>query len=241
MIVPLLFLVSLSFVSARLSYLPKEWKSFAVLNSSATTGYLIHEMYRDYSCAPPAERTESMALGACYGGIDEQGKPMESWISTFNSTDGQYFVTNDMRYKSTDCTGAPYSSHTSNYPMACYYGGKQVYKDVSEPEPWAGVNTGVVVKNYNSLPCEGSGNIFQAVDFSFCMGIVDPGNGAGSMRYTACSADKITFDYYSDCCCGTVLETRTIAANECNLCPGSASCYPQGFWWQTHETISCNA
>jgi hypothetical protein len=87
------------------------------------------------------------------------------------------------------------------------------------------------------------GDVWQAVAFEYCMGIVDPGNGASTFRYKSCTSaeggDIITGTYYSDWGCNDEISTVSFQST-CLACPAGANCYPQSLWYQTQEIITCN-
>lgn len=212
-------------------------------NGEEPTIYFEEYMFHwNSNCAGTPDRTESTAFGACIGGIDENGQPIDTWKTVLNSTDDTHLTFTNIYYTTQDCSGSPISANTYTYATnQCVADTEYKVTDKNNPTPWVGENSGVVVKTFANADCSAAPEVFQSVKMGYCLGITDPGNGAQSMAYSSCDSQSYTIQYYSDWGCSVPLEKAVLPANVCRKCPDGANCYPQGFWYQNYETISCNA
>jgi hypothetical protein len=227
--------------------------------STAPPTYLVQYMYHwGVNCSDPIvepDRTESFAFGACIGGVDADGNMPNTYnTAVLQVTDSEVtFVQSS--YSNADCSGNPSFSYTRSQPLdSCDSGGIK-YVVVSNDAPWEGANHGIIVKTYppeNSSSETGScfdyPEVFQSVAFSYCMGVYYPDNlSITNVRYTSCNEHEVTYTMYSDGC-ETPVKEVSFPTNSCRACPVDPStksndmyCYPQGFWYQNMESISCGA
>eukprot|EP01033_Poteriospumella_lacustris_P012811 gene12811-9158_t len=225
------------------------------MTEGETPQYLVEVMYHwGSNCAGDAQRTESSAFGSCIGGNDPQGNPTSSSNSIFqsyNATSNEVtFIRNS--FKSSDCSGAPAYSGTTVQPLnKCESDTMYVLTSADDKEPWLAeaATPSVIVYTYPYAPVAPGPNdypeIFQAIAFSYCMGYSDPKYPtATNLQYTACDDDTITFTMYSDACT-TAVSTVSFPANTYRVCPiesgvpGSEFCYPQGYWYNNFEKMTC--
>lgn len=218
--------------------------------------YLVEVMYHwGTNCAGDAQRTESSAFGACIGGTDPQGNPTTSSNSIFQSYNASSNEVTFLRntYKSPDCTGAPMYSGTEVQPLnQCNGDSMYVLTSADDKEPWLAqaATPSVIVYTYPySTTAPGPSDypeVFQAIALAYCMGYYDPKYPtATNLQYTACDDNTITFTIYSDSCT-TPISSFSFPANEYRVCPiesgapGSEFCYPQGFWYNNFEKMTCH-
>lgn len=239
---------------------PKEWSRGRLVAGKPRTDdqppvYLVQYMYPwGSNCENEAERTESFAFGACIGGLDESGNPSTSMQSVLLTANDSMVTYLSNTYKSFDCTGTPIYSYTAKQVMnQCdSVSSKFVLTDAKDSTPWAGANSGVLVKTFppttnvnESAVCTGYPEVFQAISFNYCMGYQSKDfPSVTNMRYTACDTDSVTYTMYSNynCNADNTVHTVTFASNTCRICPNTeTNCYPQGFWYENYESIVCDA